>query len=431
MLLLDQGRYRSWDCRTGQERLLTPEGLTAVGFSATAKLAALCGRLADDPAKTLHIWDLAGGKRVAEIPGLSELPSRVDFSPNGRYAICQFPADENKSMRVWDMRLRTFTNRLISPRGLILRTRWPDGSDIVYRSFNPDGSLVASVVMSPHLDRQFLCIWDTATGDVLANLPGVVHWWSSDGKKLIVHVQGSVASWKVTRPPPSYELGDAVKSLSLNKDGSRLAVNNFVCAVVRGEQGSELIAWDGTPQELFGLRGLFPQFVGKDETWVVRLKRNKEIQTTYGSDQPIYTSSIVGLMGSPQGTGPLLAYSALCPRPFELFPTTTYQTELMQLSPHQRQIVLPNDYPEHPNWAHFAPALGQRLEIYDSVETHQWAFAPEAPLLLRRGVKMFRPAHQPWKKRDYGSGGGMVVDELWNYQEGKRLAVLGFCIGSA
>jgi hypothetical protein len=37
--------------------------------------------------------------------------------------------------------------------------------------------------------------------------------------------------WEVTRPLPTYELGKVIKSLSLNQDGNRLAVNHFVCTV--------------------------------------------------------------------------------------------------------------------------------------------------------------------------------------------------------
>ena len=115
MLLLDRGRYKSWNCTTGQERWLTPTGLKAVGSSTTARLAVLFGRLAEEPNEAgekgkgesegeaaLHVWDLATGRRVGAIGGPSfdqkGPPSRVVFSPNGHYLVFNDPADLDKSM---------------------------------------------------------------------------------------------------------------------------------------------------------------------------------------------------------------------------------------------------------------------------------------------------------------------------------------------
>src|SRR5262249_28070118 len=78
-LVLDEGRYRVWDCRAGQERFATPEALKAAGFSTGLRLAALSGRLGEEP-PALHIWDLAADKRVGVVKGLSAFPEGVTFS---------------------------------------------------------------------------------------------------------------------------------------------------------------------------------------------------------------------------------------------------------------------------------------------------------------------------------------------------------------
>ena len=64
----------------------------------------------------------------------------------------------------------------------------------------------------------------------------------------------------------------------------------------------------------------------------------------------------------------------------------------------------------------------------NSVVTKQWAFAPGAPLLIRSGEVRFNQLFQPWDKDDsldasWSHPCGIL--ELWNYREGKRLAILG------
>ena len=410
LLLLDQGRYKSWNCSTGAERWLTPSGLKPVIFSTTARLAALFGRGADDANDTLHVWDLADNKRVGTIPGLSEAPNRVDFSPNGHLLVFDDPADLGKSMRVWDVYLGRFTSRLNSPRGRTLPQMYSQ------RSFNPDGSLLASIVERERAGlnpERSVCIWDTGAGELLATLPDYVGgWdWSDGGQRLVTHFLSIARVWEVTRPLPSYELGKAIKSLSLNRAGDRLAVNNFVCAVVGGDRGPQLAAWDAYEPELF------PQFVGKDERWAVHA-----IQRTTPDIVPVSGASMVGLLASP-GSGPLLASGTL-------FPRSIHRTELRQLTPPKQRMLLSGaDYAEQAKSAeNLAKAVSKPQfpvsHPFDSVETTEWALSPTAPLLLRRGLVTFRVVYHALP----GSGSGTMgqpISELWNYQEGKRLAVLG------
>jgi WD40 repeat protein len=421
-LLLDQGRYRGWDCDTGRERWLTPEGMQAVACSAEALLAALHGRLPGEAAGALHVWDLAEGRRVGTIPNLGGIPARLDFSRNGRLVAFEDPADPGQSLRVWDLRLGRFTGRLRPPRGQGLATDSPQEWFHPLRSFNPDGSLLAGAVFSGR--EQSLCIWDTAAETVLATVPAVTdHAWSGDGRRLVVLGPDSVQCWEVHPPTPAYTLGKAVTSLSLNGAANRLAVNDAVCSVLHGPHGPELTAWE-TP-----LEGLFPRFVGQKELRAVRPVEGGDPEGKR-PDLPALGAGVVGLLGSPPGLGPLLACSALHPRNFELAPVRRYQTELWQLAPQRRQAALPDgEYPEYVKWiAGHAEKQGNPWNPWtfyrlDSVETRRWAFAPSAPLLLRAGQVSFRMVNQPGETFRWSVS--RPVLELWDYQQVKRLAIIG------
>ena len=242
------------------------------------------------------------------------------------------------------------------------------------------------------------------------------HGWSKDGRRLIRRggefSGDQIGWWEVRRPAPSYVLETAVTSLSLNRDGSRLAVNDMVCTVVQQEYGQELVSWN-TPA-----KGLTPQFVGKDEVWGVgtreatvqapwiqtelwRLaperrmwvvpeppcpeaqkeadKWNGILATIDAPPRPqVGGASIVGLLGSPSGQGPLFAASALFPG---------------------------------------------RIETYHVlVRTERWAMAPE-------GHRFFRKVGFSTERFSWSGGHGRAgmpgqfpVLELWDYQEMKRLA---------
>jgi WD40 repeat protein/tRNA A-37 threonylcarbamoyl transferase component Bud32 len=415
-LLLHEGRYRVWDCRAGQERLATPERLKAVGYSAQAKLGALRGCLTGETQESLHVWDLEVGERVGFITSLCEFPEAVTISPNGHYLAFDDPAARGESLRVWDLRAGRFSSRLTAPRGLqcvpisyygpLGFTFWNRRGYL--RSFNADGSLLASTVAGGR--RSFLCVWDTASGDVLATIPKVKDYeWSNDGRRLVVHYSTGegreekkyVGWWDVMRPPSTYALGTPVTSLSSNRDGSRLAVNDMICTVVSTEYGQELLSWK-TPA-----KGLIPQFVGKDEVWAVepgewtvqtklwQLAPDRDMVVipeppapeaqklanlhTYGSAfletaPSIRGASSLGLLGSPHGHGPLLAASAL--------------------------------------------SLGKVTPYLVQVKAELWAISSEGHLFFRK--VSFRTCRLDSSGYTVVTGQLPVV-ELWDYQEIKRL----------
>ena len=134
--------------------------------------------------------------------------------------------------------------------------------------------------------------------------------------------------WEVTRPLPSYDLGQAIKSLSLNKDGDRLAVNQFVCSVVgEGDAGPQLAAWERLPTRADSpVRRQGP-------CWAVQLTdRSDGKQRNLRQDKPLFGANVIGFLGSSMVSGPLPAISVLSPRPVAFLPIITFETELRQLT---------------------------------------------------------------------------------------------------
>lgn len=421
LVFLDKERYHVWDCVTGQESL-TPDGLQAVSFSAPARLAALRGRHGGDMDEALHIWDLAAGKWLFKITGLRELPKRVDFSPDRRYLAIDDPADEGKAIRIWNVILGQFTHRLFPPRGFTLATNLYKSNgqaQFETRSFNPDGSLLAAGMAG--FDRQ--CIWDTATGEVatvLRNVRG--HHWSNDGQLLIT--DEDVHCWKVTRPPATFELGKPVQSLRLHPSGERLAVNEFVCTLAAGLHGPNLTQWTGMAD------GVLAQFVGKDEVWGVYATKDAAGKSKYAAGRPdvaLLGGSIMGMLGSPAGAGPLHAHCAICPRSFELFPRRTHHTELRQLAPRQAKLVVPSvAYPEILKKTSESESKEWRETKFcqmDSTETSTGEFAPQTPYFLRSGHFHFYHVVQAWDDGYHTNYFSCDVVELWNYDKGTHHSI--------
>jgi WD40 repeat protein len=416
LLLLDEDRLRSCDCLTGQEQWLTPPGLTCLGHSLTARLAAMRGSLTNDAIESLYIWDLATGKQFARVPHRGALPNAADFSPNGRYLVFDGSAERRDSMRSWNLQVGTFGTPVIVPRGFQLpRPGFHFPSE---RAFHPDGGLLVSPVYSRG-GQSSLCIWDTAAGTLLANAPGSIDsfQWSTDGKRLVIASADGIRCWEAVPPPPSWEMEDSVRSLALDMEGTRLAVNSSSCTAIATERGPQLTGWHAF--------GGVPHFVGKKVCLVLEDTNTNPLDwwDYRRLDRVVFAAGFVGLVGSP-GSGPLLGYSALVPRPFQAFPTSTHQTEVWQLAPF-RKFVLPRaDYPEYVRWAQNKANFGGWTYQLDSVKTEQGALAPEAPFLLRMGSVEFRVVLQPWVVDPDGPVSRDIL-ELWNYQEGKRLAILG------
>jgi WD40 repeat protein len=423
---IDRNHYHVWDCQTGQERFVTPEAMKPIGASPVARLAALRGRLPGEVIESLQVWDLRKGKRLGVVPILGQLPKEVEFSPDGRFLVFDDPSEVKVSIQVWDLRRRQFLTALRSPglTRLSLNRSTVRGDGY---SFSSDGNLLA--VSAYRGGHYVVCVWDVEMGTEITALSEAASFvWARDSHTLFVvgpsftgkesaeqadditmveivhgrkwsYKESHLSCWQIARPIPVYRLDMPVKSLCLNKDGSRLAANEFIYAVGRGTQGEQLMPsvapnGDLLPQS----EDLFPQLVGKEELWAV-----PDLDQTNADDK--------------------------------------FQIELWQLAPKRRKVVLSAAglYPEYEKWiskTNNDPEREKTMKEFRrmngmpdrdwkygrlvGVKTVRWAFSQEGRLLL-----LAREAEASTKVagKESGTVGLGVVLELWNYREGKRLAV--------
>jgi WD40 repeat protein len=272
-----------------------PDGFAAKGVSANGRVAILWGRLSDDAKENLVLWDLTGQKQLAVIPG-ADAATKAFLSEDGRRVVFQDRSEEQLSLKVWDTPTATFLGRLTA-RGVAY---W----DLGQPSFSPDGRLVTT--SGARGEQSVLCLWDVESGEQLASLrEGAFAWWGDEltlltvgpsyrgeesrnwmysnvGIRRVSAKTSHVSFWEVNPGAPTCFLFGAGRSLSFNRDGSRLAANNVVWEVTRRNGHSTL------RRQAVHSNQLDPVFRGKDALWWSLLPREStdRVQDTMGRLEP-------------------------------------------------------------------------------------------------------------------------------------------------
>jgi WD40 repeat protein len=301
---------------TKQAPLQIPEGLKVVRRFPTSKRVLLRGKPKDQTKETMILWDLPTEKPLGHWPDTVRVPGATVSSADGRYLAFRDSVDLD-TLRVWDWTTHCFCGRLggNGNRGFAL---------FLDAAFSADNVFLADVAAQGGLGT--LRIWDVETGTELLSLPrtGVgtrvefadgnlvardvdtgtellpprrgdagLAW--VDGRRLVtygpgrrggpeipnrgsityfVSIGGRLFSalfhsshfqiWEVTRPTPIYHLDGPIRSLSVNKDESQLAVHETLFRINKSPQEVTL------QREIVGRGEIAVGFRGKEGIWGVQ-----------------------------------------------------------------------------------------------------------------------------------------------------------------
>jgi WD40 repeat protein/serine/threonine protein kinase len=163
----DNGTVELWDVATARVRASLPGHRAPVVSLAFSTDSTLMASASDD--QTVRLWEVATGKELAILGGNKEpLWHPLAFSPDGKSLAS---GSSGSTIALWDVATRQ--------KRTSIRTSSPTGYSLAW---SPDGKVLASGYPS----TPSLSLWDAATGQLRARLPGpfAPDRFSADGKTL-------------------------------------------------------------------------------------------------------------------------------------------------------------------------------------------------------------------------------------------------------
>lgn len=230
-----EGAVGIWDVATGHQTAALPhpgihiQEVASVAFSPDGRTVVTTDAGRGNGIGLLHLRDVATGKQTAVLTDREGQPSRIVYSPDGRYlAADSWNGKGDATVRLWDVATGTQSSTFRASGQVLALAFSPDGRLLAVGDINPDDPL-----------RGRVQLWGTTTGRPAAVFPEPQEKvysiaFSPDGRTLATGgVWGTTRLWEVatgrqigtlTHPPARGNVAN-VDSVAFSPDGRLLATS--------------------------------------------------------------------------------------------------------------------------------------------------------------------------------------------------------------
>ena len=169
--------------------------------------------LAETTSGIVLFWDISTRQILRKLEKDNEPFYVVTFSPDGHILAT---ATSNGTIRLWDLSTYEVIRTLEAHAPL---------DNIV---FSPDGKMLASAGEIPWDGQSTLCLWNTATGQLLYTLKGSTAAFSPDGETIVSNDNNTVLLYDVNTGEllRKFNQTDRILDLTFNSDSRTIAIGS-------------------------------------------------------------------------------------------------------------------------------------------------------------------------------------------------------------